>query len=85
MPRSSLSGQVIDAIVVQIFYFIGFGLFALESLLSIWVIQVSIPMINYSVLQHILKSEMSEPLWHYMRAASVHVLPRKWKGRRDEA
>lgn len=26
---------------VQIFYFVGFGLFCLESVLSIWVIQVS--------------------------------------------
>jgi hypothetical protein len=29
-------------IVLQIFYFVGFGLFCLESLLSIWVIQVSV-------------------------------------------
>jgi hypothetical protein len=90
----------------QIFYFVGFGLFCLESLLSIAVIQVGW---IYSLFKRTLHSITAQGIrdicslvaffskevcyalhiswslnYFAQYAASIHVLPWKWKSRRDE-
>lgn len=79
--------------VCQIFYFIGFGMFCLESLLSIIVIQVGFMFLPYDVyasciiISLILEENCSEILlfWTCGNTASIHVLPWKWKSCWDEA
>ena len=74
---------------LQIFYFIGFGLFCLESVVSIWVIQVSL----YSTPSHyfiylpicfltvfIISNRFCFFVF-LVWAASVYVLPRQWETR----
>lgn len=68
----------------QIFYLVGFGFFCLESLISLWVIQVQYNLPWYLVdfcVGHIVTELYSMPIWY---AASVHVLQREWKSCRDE-
>jgi hypothetical protein len=48
-----------------IFYFVGFGLFCLESLLSIWVIQVSFSVCSILILQNQLKGKHLNPFGFY--------------------
>lgn len=75
----------------QIFYFIGFACFCLESLLSIWVIQV---LTNLTSTRNIVRVTV---LFFFFilfslrfsflipSAASIHVFPRQWQGCWDEA
>lgn len=63
---------------LQIFYFIGFGFFTLESLLSIWVIQVH--QLDFDYLGHntvSLLGFLSMIFFLLPCAASIHVLPRQ--------
>ncbi|XP_050147909.1 secretory carrier-associated membrane protein 3 isoform X2 [Malus sylvestris] len=70
-----------DHALVGIFYFIGFGMFCLEAVLSVWVIQVYFPtqflcqiLTKASTCSLVFLQHISLP---FTCAASIHVLPRK--------
>lgn len=89
MPLVSWIIQYLDVNTcaeLQIFYFIGFALFCLESLLSIWVFQVFIILALLTVVISILLTLLvvSCLTVDVIFAASIDVLPRQWQGCRDE-
>lgn len=72
---------------LQIFYLVGFAFFCIESLISIWVIQVK-SFLGWYLSFHIFSVWLYFELWLYpffeWCAASLHVLQRKWKSCRNE-
>lgn len=58
---SDWSFILLSLICLQIFYFIGFGLFCVETLISIWVIQVWLHLLRFQI---ILGSFTSHLEWH---------------------
>lgn len=73
-----------SCLLLQIFYLVGFGLFCVESLISIWVIQVQNLLIF--VISYFWCLALFENCVIHVKccAASLHVLQRKWKSRRNE-
>lgn len=78
--------------VSQIFYFLGFGFFCLEALLSLWVIQVRTSYSSYEIFDFLVKYILITWRIKLMTwceicgyAASIHVFPRERPSCRDEA
>lgn len=71
---------------LQIFYLIGFALFAVESMMSIWVIQVqNSAILIFTIIAFILGVVCFFIVFFCSNAASLHVFPGQWESCGDEA